>query len=207
MPAMTVYFDDEPTDLAADNLAALLETASDRLAADGRIIVEVVLDDEPFGFERLDEAQDIPVGPRDVRLSTANPSELAVQTLYALQDAMEGLRETQNLAAEKLQEDKPAEAMQTLHQALEVWMQAQQAVLDSARVGGIDLEAIKVADRPASEIINRLVEMLHELKDTVEAGDTVALSDALAYEWPDMIDRWQQLVGALIERLETPTES
>jgi len=199
---MTVYFDDEPTDLAADNLAALLEAASDRLSGDGRMIVEVKIEDETFDLERLDEAQDVPVASREVRLTTADPSRLAVQTLYALQGAMEGLRQTQADAAEKLQEDKPSEAMASLQNALAVWMQAQQAVLDSARVSGVDLDELKVEQQPASEIINQLVGMLHELKETVEAGDTVALADSLAYEWPDMIDRWQLLVGALIDRLD-----
>ena len=30
-----------------------------------------------------------------------------------------------------------------------------------------------------------------------------ALADALAYEWPGVADRWEELLAALIERIES----
>ena len=73
---------------------------------------------------------------------------------------------------------------------------------------GLALDRISVDDRPATELINDLIEQLKAMRQLLVDGDTVALADVLAYEWPDTVDQWQALIAAIIRQIEQePTSS
>ena len=166
-----------------------------RLSFSGILIVDgKVLD--PDG---LDAEQNTPVADSEWRLYTANPRELAVATLQQVAERLNDARQAQAEAAELLQQDRPADAMKHVTVAIEAWQQTQQAVLYSATLVGIDLDGRAVDGQPVDQIVLLLLDQLKELRELLSAGDTVAMADALAYEWPQTIDRWQVLIGKLID--------
>ena len=112
----------------------------------------------------------------------------------------------QQQAADLLQQDDPAKAMDLVKESINGWLQAQQAVGQSAQLLQLDLEAIKVGDQSVMGRMSELIASLTELKDIVVANDFVALADALQYEWPEITDRWDAAIGAIVKHIESAND-
>ena len=199
---MAIFLDDEPVQLPGENLAELITSATRHLSDDGRVVVEVMIDGSVLDADGMNQRKDSPLGDNEVRLVSADPSALAVSTLHQVRDQLPQASSLHEQAAEYLQQDKPEEALKLLAESIGVWMQTQEAVLGSAGVVGLGLDEVKVDEVPMSDFTDELIKSLHELKDLIIAGDTVALADALAYEWPPIVERWDALIGELIKNIE-----
>lgn len=200
---MAIFLDDEPVQLAGANLGELIASATKHLIVDRRVVVEVMLDGSVLNADALDKCQDNALDDTEVRLISADPGALAVSTLYQIRDQLPKATTLHEQAAEFLQQDNPTEALKLLAEAIGVWMQTQEAVLGSAGVVGLGLDEVKVGDEPMSNFTDELIKQLQNLKELIIAGDTVALADALAYEWPPIVDRWDTLIGELIQAIES----
>lgn len=200
---MAIFLDDEPVQLAGANLGELIASATKHLIVDRRVVVEVMLDGSVLNADALDKCQDNALDDVEVRLISADPGALAVSTLYQIRDQLPKATTLHEQAAEFLQQDNPTEALKVLAEAIGVWMQTQEAVLGSAGVVGLGLDDVKVGDEPMSNFTDELIKQLQNLKELIIAGDTVALADALAYEWPPIVDRWDTLIGELIQAIES----
>ena len=108
----------------------------------------------------------------------------------------------QDEAAEQLQQDEASEALQQVASAIEVWLQTQQAVQNSAALLQVDLDAIEVDGEAVSALTDELAQQLQNLKQLINDGDTVGLADALAYEWPGTTEKWDRLVQELVAKIE-----
>ena len=203
---MAIFLDDEPVQLAGANLGELIASATKRLIIDRRVVVEVMLDGSVLNADALDKCQDHAVADTEVRLISADPGALAVSTLYQIRDQLPKATSLHEQAAEFLQQDNPTEALKLLAEVIGVWMQTQEAVLGSAGVVGLGLDEVKVGDEPISNFTDELIKQLQNLKELIVAGDTVALADTLAYEWPPIVDRWDTLIGELIRVIEALEE-
>ena len=179
----------------------LLATVSQSLAPSGRVVVEVRVDGEPITGPALDDDQPTTAGS-DIRVYSARPSDLVVGILEEVRAQLSASQQMQQQAAEFLQQDEPAKAMDLVKESINGWLQAQQAVGQSAQLLQLDLQAIVVDELPVIERMNELIASLTELKDIVVANDFVALADALQYEWPDITQRWDAALGAIIKHVE-----
>ena len=202
---MPVYLDDVAVDAAGPSLGALLDAVRDRLAAEGgeRVVVEVHVDGEAVGEAALAARRDEPVDGAEVRLVTADLKVLAVDTLDQVRGRLDEASNLQADAADLLQQDQAAEAFGKIGESIGAWLQVQQAVLHAAVLLKIDLNTITVDRAPAHDVTAEAVEKIHAVKDALQAGDTIALADTLAYEWPDLAARWDRLIATLIERIES----
>ncbi len=199
---MAIYLDDQPTELTGESLTEILASASEGLAADGRVVVEVMVDGKVIAGDALGDHQNAPLGDTEVRLTTADPKALAVSTLMQVREQLPLAGTLHEQAAEQLQADNPTEALQHIAEAIEVWMMTQEAVMGSAGVVGLELDAVKVDGEPMSAFTEELIQQLHGLKDLITSKDTVALADTLAYEWPAIVQRWDELIETLIAEIE-----
>ncbi|MEX0886433.1 MAG: hypothetical protein WD009_08345 [Phycisphaeraceae bacterium] len=204
---MPIFLDDTRTELAGDDLADVLEAARTHLAPRDRVVVEVEIDGQTVPASDLEHVASQRIAGREIRLTSADPRQLVGDTLLQVQDRLEDARKVHEHAAERLQADDPADAMQSLSEAIEIWIQTQQTVLHASMLLGLDLDALTVADERFDQLTARLLERLQSLKAHLESQDTVALADELAYEWPPTIDRWQQLVTTLITHIQQPPPS
>ena len=199
---MPVKIDDQPVALEAGSLRALLAAAREHLAPAGRLVVQVQVDGEPVVEEALDSDQPTDFDSQDVQMYSATPAELAVGALDQAREQIAAARQQQEDAADLLQKDEPAEALQLVGGSIAEWIQAQQAVTSVAQLLGLDLTAIKVDDQDVATRTQELLTRLVELKELLEANDHVALADALAYEWPETTDRWDAALGAMVKHIE-----
>lgn len=199
---MAVYLDDRAVFWEGASLAELLASARRELQSQGRVVVEVKLDGRTLPAEELEQCGSDSVGGAEVRLYSADTRSLAIDALEQVRYRLGAARQQQGAAADLLQQDKAVEALQQVAQATEAWLQVQQAVQMAAAMGGINLDALEVDGRPVSELMEGLVAGLRNLKELLTHRDTVALADALAYEWPELTDRWDRLIEVMVDRLE-----
>lgn len=199
---MAVYLDDEAIDVRGADLAAVLQTAQDRLRGAGRIVVEVQLDGRALtGDDLLTHGRDR-LDASELRLYSADPLELSLDALDATRARLAQAREAQSEAADLLQADKAAEALAKVAVANEAWLQTQQAVGIAAETAGIDLAVFTIDGEPVASYTSELVTALKSLRDQLARRDTVSLADALAYEWPTLTDRWDRLIETMIQEIE-----
>ncbi|MEO0475113.1 MAG: hypothetical protein AAF085_03955 [Planctomycetota bacterium] len=199
---MPIQIDDQPSNLSAGSMRELLAAVSDSLASDGRVVVEVKVDGESITGTALDDDQPT-AASSDIRVYTAKAANLVVGILDEVRTQLAASQQMQQQAADLLQQDDPAKAMDLVKQSIDGWLQAQQAVGQSAQLLQLDLQAIKVADQPVMERMSELITALNELKDIISANDFVAMADALQYEWPEITNRWDAAIGAIIQHIES----
>jgi hypothetical protein len=199
---MPIYLDDEAIALSGNSLGDVLHAAREQIAEQGRVVVEVQIDGQSLVDHEIDEQQDAAIGQREVRLFTADPVTLAVGTLGQVRDVLDVAQRVQTDAAELFQQDRSGDAIQRVAEAMSIWQQTQQAVLHSAVLLELDLDQREVEGIAVSETVNDLITHLTSLRDQLAAGDTVAVADALAFEWPQTVERWQKLIDAMIGWIE-----
>lgn len=204
---MEVFLDHDPFETDATTLGGVIGAAREQLAGAGRMIVEVRLDGETIPSDELEQRHDQAIDAEEVQLITAEPFELARQTLLDVKEALAGVKDDQQRAAELLQEDKPAEALNAIRAALGVWQQAQQTVLQAGRLIGVDLDAFEVDGQPVHAIVEALADQLKQVRDQLTANDWVGLADTLAYELDETAATWSAMLDALSDEIRRRKEA
>ncbi len=165
------------------------------------MVVEVKIDGETLDPDRLEAEQHEPVDG-ELRIYSADPRGLVIPSVEQARDQLVEAGRWQEEAADLLQEDKAAEAMQLIGKAFNAWQQAQQVVQQSAALLRIDLDALSFDGHTMPQVVGELLEQLKVLRDLLVANDTVALADALAYEWPAMNEKWIGVLDRFVELLK-----
>lgn len=199
---MAILLDDVAVDLPGESLSAVLEAAQRQLDPSQRVIVEVQLAGQTLDSEQLEQAMDAPVADQQISLYSASPGDIAIATLGAVRDRLNEAKSIQDEAAELLQQDQAAEALEKVSLLIEIWLQTQQAVIQSATLMQVELSSLTADDQTMGAVAQDLVQKLVDLKQAIVSKDTVGLADTLSYEWPETVDRWDALVSNLIARIE-----
>jgi hypothetical protein len=166
------------------------------------VVIEVKLDGQTLGEQDLATRREEAVGQREVRMASADPKLLAIETLEQVRDRLRQAGEQQAEAADLLQQDQPVAAYHKVGESIEGWLQVQQAVLHSAVLLGINLDNLVIDGQPAHVLTTKAVEQIGQVKDHLQNNDPVALADALAYEWPELTEQWDRLIKTLIEAIK-----
>lgn len=200
---MPILIDDQVSPLAGATLGEIIDAASRQVEARGRVVVEVHLNGESLIGDEIEKKRASNIGGGEVRLITANPRELAAETLGQVLTLLNDARDAQAQAAELFQQDNAPEAIRQIGRAVEVWQQTQQAVLFSSMLVGLKLDDQKFDNEPLTAMTDGLLRQITELRDMLAANDTVALADSLGFEWPEMTDRWQRMIHEMIGWITT----
>lgn len=203
---MPLVIDEQAVTTEAANVGEAIAWASEHLRPQGRIVVEVNLDGRALSEPDLQNASEVGLAGHELALTSAEPVSLTVSVLLQVKAKLEELGALQGEAAELLQKDQNTEAFQRVGEAVEVWQQTQQAVLHSAALVGLDLDAVRVHGQPLTHYTDQLLAMLQELKSMLESGDTLALADAMAYEWPEVTDQWAELIDELVTQIQAAAD-
>ena len=127
--------------------------------------------------------------------------------LDALDQVEDQLRETDRLRADAvdlLLRGQSSRAMEKLSGCFGIWQSAQESVLKVAQLLQIDLETIRIGDRPLTELLRGFGTQLRQIKTALENRDFVTLADILTYEANEMSDQWREAFEAIREIIQTP---
>lgn len=204
---VTIYLDDQRVQLEGSDLESVLTSAKQKLAATGRVVVEVQVDGQSLLGETFEQQRNVPLKDAELRLYSADPHDLAVGTLEQVRGRLDDILDAQRQAAELFQQDQVAQGMAQVGRTIEAWQQVQQAVLSSMQLLGIDLDEKTVDGETLEQIADALIDKLRGLRDLLAAADTVGLADTLGYEWPETVERWDRLITELVKWIEEDSSS
>lgn len=179
----------------------MIDAARERLEPTGRIVVEVRVDGRTVTGEDLDDLLDRSAEAEEVQLVTADPFELAQTTLEDVKESLGLARDAQQQAAEGLNADDAAAALEHVRTALGVWQRAQLAVQQTARLIGLPLDEMTVGGRPLPEVIDGLAQQLAVIRDQLISSDWIGLADTLGHEMDDTAATWEEMLDAIMERI------
>ncbi len=203
---MAIYVDDQPTNSNATVIGDVLNEVRAMLVPQKRIVVEVKLNGTPLRGENLDQHQSTLLTPTsELRCFSANPHEVACSALKELPGALDQAQHLFSHASDLISQDSNTEAMLHVSKGIEIWQQVQQAVIQSCDLMDINLNYLTVDDQKPTVVIDNLIDQLKNVRDAIQTGDVVGLADALGYEWPELTDRWQQMIEALIALIDKKT--
>ncbi|BAM03880.1 hypothetical protein [Phycisphaera mikurensis] len=197
---MAHRLDGSALDTPAGTLGELLDAARRRLGGE-RLVVEVRCDGRVLDAEEIEVRMLRPLEADEIQLQSARPAELAVSALDGALDRLAQLGEQQREAAERLQADEAGAAYSLLGDALAGWTEVSSAVSQSCELTGVPLGSLTTGGGSGADVAAGLAASLREVRTQIEAQDTIGLADSLAYVWPDVVERWEALIGSLQERL------
>ena len=199
---MRLLLDEEPCKIEATSIGDAIAGAAAIAERQGRVIIEVTVDGDVWDEQRLASPEFCAGDAGEVRLTSANLGDLVCQTLNEASGALTDADSLQRNAAELLQADQNPEAMAKLADALDIWLTVQEAVLKCAQAMGLSLDTVKVGDGTVQAAVDRLNVKLRELRDALQTGNLVGVSDTLLYELPDVVAQWRQMLDAIRERVQ-----
>ncbi len=204
---MRVYLDDTEIQIEHETLASAISAGTAASEAKGRIIVEVWADGAPAPDEDLATPPDASPYAEEIKLISAEPKALVRTVLLDVSDALTGTRDTQREAADHLQTGETGPALHRLGEALQTWETVRRAVDEGCALLDLPTTGDGAAGLDGA-LVNDLADKLTALRDALGREDWSVLSDLLAYDLDEHVDRWQAELQRLAAHIaHDPTEA
>ena len=195
---MDLWIDDQLADPPVDSsptLSSLIDEVRRRIGGTGRMVVSIECDGVELGADRLDRAMTRSVESYErVVMRTCPPAELVEG---ALAQALSCLRQSRRQCAgivKLIAESNPAEAMSTLAAVLGTWTQVHEGMRNSIGLLGQDVAQLSTDEVDIERTFQEVRELLIQIKEVVEARDTILLADLLQYELDPVADQWERAI-------------
>jgi len=206
---MQTLLDEEQFDTtdAGPSIGHVIEKARSDCKSRGRILVEILLNDEPIG----EEAMSLPMGMSGsgggddedcLSLISADPFDLVIETTGQASNAITEVINLQSETAELIQSGNLTDALPKLMEVINTWQQIQQCIEDGAALVGISVEDLQDGEDGDCNSITALRDQLMEIREAIRNQDLVALSDCLGYEMEPVAEQWRGLLEDFMQQVE-----
>lgn len=194
---MTVTVDDQP--LPAERLG--LKTVGQVLAHlqrdVNRLVVHVLIDGHEPDLDQLNQVRQAPLAGHTLYIETADPREMALEVLGAVEAQLDEADRLKSEAADLLQRNQTTKALERLSGCFTTWQHAQESVLKTAQLLRIDLAAIRVGERALRDVLLEFTTQLRTIRESLENRDYVSLGDVLVYEMTETCAQWRAALSAM----------
>ena len=165
---------------------------------DNRLVVHVLIDGQEPDLDRLGVIKQTPVCDHTLWIETADPRQMALDVLEEVQAHLTEADALRGDAAELLQRNQCAPAMEKLRFCFTTWQHAQESVLKTAQLLRLDLASIRVNARlTLTEMLTEFTDQLRSIRGALESRDFVTLGDVLLYEMTETTARWGHAIAAM----------
>ncbi len=167
-----------------------------------RLITNVLIDGQEPDLRRLEEIRRAPLNGKVVYIETSDPRQIALDVLDEVGTQLSQADKLKSQAAESLQKNQNAKAMEDLARCFSAWQNAQKSVTSVARLRKIDLDKIQAEGKSLNKLLSDFTGQLHQIKASLESRDFVTLSDLLLYETSEMNSAWMAALRELRREIE-----
>jgi hypothetical protein len=164
---------------------------------DNRLVVNLLIDGEQPDLSEMRGLRKSSLQGKVVYIETARPGEMAMDVLDDVQEQLIDAEKYKNEAAELLQQNQLAKAMERLGIYFSTWQTAQESVLKTSQLLRLDLETLTVGSQSIAEILADFTAQLRQTRQTLVNRDFVSLADQLLYETSGTCQRWIQVLDAI----------
>lgn len=194
---MDIYLDREPFsfDETSATVGQVLKSVLHGVHADGRVVTCIRCDGEEVDADALNAI--LPERADKfgrLEFESGMPGQLAVEALSHVQAMLIELESAKEQAVERLNQGQTSEAMMLLRTYFDAWHQAHDAVLQSVKLVGVNMDAMSVDELSIAELFEQFANQLRQLKEALEARDHVTLADIMNYEANETTERWIKLI-------------
>ena len=193
----SVTVDEKPLAAEAMGLATVGQVLSHVSRGEKRLVVDILIDGARPDLSGMAALRRSPVLGRTIYIETADPREVVRAAIASVEAQLLGAEGFEAEAADLLQQDKIAPAMEKLGHCLTVWQTAEDAVRKTAQLMKLDLESVDVDGQSMSSALASFAEQLSDVKRALTRHDYVSLSDLLLYEMTDGPRRWSAVLDAV----------
>ena len=180
-----------------ENLEQLLIKVMEENHLDGRVVTDVLVNDEPFSEIYPHQAEDIETGEiESVKIVSMSTAEMAVnitRELYKVVTLMDhGARKVASLFRKA--DD---------NEALEVYQDLMDVIRDFLGMIGVLRGEFSLKHNVAfNEGSSELSVLFSEMLEVIENEDWILLADLLEYEFIPSVERWKKIVAQLREDIK-----
>ncbi len=220
---LQIYLDETPiTEQSFANANEAMEYTQAIAAQQGKIVIaiehngEMIQEDTlaeiPMSAEGADphaEGQtSVSDGGGEILVFHSSDPFAFVKEVYVASDVvLQDLINAQTDAADDIQRGETEVATGKVSEIIEMWLQIQQAVSMGAALLQLDLDQIAIDGGGVNEAIEGLTEQLVAIRDAMQTGDWVALSDSLGYEMGPVTEQWRGLLKELIVHVDAAAQA
>ena len=191
---MRILIDGNDSGLTAETVPEALEQGMNAVDSAGRIVVEIALDGRPLDADQLENGAYEGLSAEMVTMMSLAPNELLLATFELGRNAIEAAQKHFHSAAQMIQSGNDADAMNELHEGIELWCTIDQTVFREA-VPRIAEFGVDLTPDGLEKHVNELKDALESIRSAIESSDFAGLSDALMYEFPETSAGWSKFLG------------
>lgn len=163
-----------------------------------RLVVNVLIDGREPDFESFEVFKQSSLTDHTLYIETADPREMALDVLDEVEVNLGEADVLREAAAELLQRNQCAAAMEKLSFCFTTWQHAQESVLKTAQLLKLNLGDVRVsAQQSLTDMLIGFTQQLKAIRDSLENRDFVTLGDVLLYEMTETAKRWSEAIGAM----------
>jgi hypothetical protein len=193
---MSVTVDHET--LAAEELGfSTVGHVLTHVQTDDRLVVNLLIDGLQPDLSEISSLRKSLLQGKTLYIETACPGEMALDVLDDVQEQLILAEQYKSEAAELLQKNQLAKAMEKLGVYFSTWQAAHESVLKTSQLLRLDLETMQVDSQSIAEILTDFTAQLRQTKQTLVDRDFVSLTDQLLYETSSTCDRWIKVLDAI----------
>src|SRR4051812_23748181 len=190
---MPVTVDHQPLPIETLGLKTVGQVLS-HLQQQDRLVVNVLIDGQEPDLNELGSIKQSTINGRTLFIETAEPREMAMEVLDAVETQLDEADRLKNDAVEMLQANQLVGAMQKLSGCFTTWQHAEESITKVSQLLRIDLKRIVIDGVGLHEILVAVGQQLRSIKMSLENRDFVSLCDTLTYETTETSNQWR---GAL----------
>ena len=176
----------------------------------GNVVTEISVDGDALTAELLKDWKGRTIDQfKEIHIATEARNSYAA---YGLRLAAENLHQNALLREQIVQhiaQGHSQEAMESFANYLQAINGAQQTLVSACHLMEVEPDSLEIFDQTAGaspqsqsvgDYINRLTDLLEQVKDALSAGDMVLLGDILEYEFADLPEKWHRMLSQLAEQ-------
>jgi hypothetical protein len=192
-----VTVDREPLAVADLGLQTVGQVLSHLQRDNNRLVVQMLIDGQEPDSADMPALRQRPVDGHTIYIETADPRKLALEVIDDVCQQLWEADRLKNDAADLLQKNLVAKAMEQLGSCIRIWQHAQDCVSKTAELLRIDLAPVIVDEQPLPLVLEEFAAQLRSIKAALEQRDFVILGDVLLYETTQTTDDWLSALASL----------
>lgn len=194
---MSVTVDHEQLEVERLGLRTVGQVLS-HLQRDNRLVVNLLIDGQEPDLDHLCDVKRVPVGAHTLFIETAEPRDMALEVLGETETQLHEADRLKGEAVDLLQGGGSVnKAMEKLSACFRTWQNAHEALVKTAQLLRVDLEAVHADGRSLAQMLGEFTGQLRDIKQALESRDFVTLADVLVYEMTDTAARWSAALNAV----------
>jgi hypothetical protein len=201
---MSVTVDQQP--LAAEELGlTTVGQVLSHLQTDKRMVINILIDGQRPDLTQMNLVRQSTVLGKTLFIETVHPRQMAFDVLAAIETQLGTAEKSKSEAADLLQKNQVAKAMEKLSLCFSTWNNARESILKIGQLLRINLEQLSVAGQSLVAVLAEFTNQLRQIKSALVDRDFVSLSDVLLYETSQTNQRWHAVLSAVRGAISSAT--